>query len=123
MAFGWLTALKVIPWGDVIEAAPQIVKGAKRLFETTRGPKKAGASPSGAGSGSASDRIHALETGLEALRAEQAASAELIRSLAEQNARLVAAMELLRVRARVLMSSGALVAVAVAGLLVWALTR
>ena len=32
MAFGWMTALKIIPWGSVLESAPHIVRAAKQLF-------------------------------------------------------------------------------------------
>ena len=32
----WLTALKLVPWGDVIEATPQIVNAAKKLMGKTR---------------------------------------------------------------------------------------
>ena len=33
MAIGWLTALKLVPWGDVIEATPQALKAAKALLK------------------------------------------------------------------------------------------
>lgn len=36
MALPWLTALKVIPWGDVIEHAPAVLKGARDLLERQR---------------------------------------------------------------------------------------
>ena len=36
MAFGWITALKIIPWKDVLESAPHIVKAAKNLYAGTR---------------------------------------------------------------------------------------
>ena len=36
MAVGWLTALKVIPWADVIEAAPGLAKSAKGFFKRTQ---------------------------------------------------------------------------------------
>src|SRR5260370_26105488 len=32
MAISWITALKLVPWGDVIEATPQVVKAAKNLL-------------------------------------------------------------------------------------------
>ena len=32
MAIPWITALKLVPWGDVIEAAPQVIKAAKGLI-------------------------------------------------------------------------------------------
>ena len=33
---GWVTALKLVPWGDVIEATPQILQAAKKLLGATR---------------------------------------------------------------------------------------
>ena len=36
MAIGWMTALKLVPWGDVIEATPQILQAARRLMGSTR---------------------------------------------------------------------------------------
>ena len=31
MAISWIAALKLVPWGDVIEAAPHVLKAAKGL--------------------------------------------------------------------------------------------
>src|SRR3989344_4700767 len=36
LAAGWVAALKLVPWGDVIEATPQILRAAKKLLGTTR---------------------------------------------------------------------------------------
>ena len=33
MAIPWLMALKVIPWGDVIEHAPSVLKAARKLMD------------------------------------------------------------------------------------------
>ena len=32
MAVGWMSALKLVPWGDVIEATPQIMQAARKLI-------------------------------------------------------------------------------------------
>jgi hypothetical protein len=32
---GWVTALKLVPWGDVIEATPQILQAAKKRCAMT----------------------------------------------------------------------------------------
>ncbi|MDD2846546.1 MAG: hypothetical protein PHT57_16525, partial [Rhodoferax sp.] len=34
MAIGWLTVLKMVPWGDVIENAPKVASGAKKLWQS-----------------------------------------------------------------------------------------
>jgi hypothetical protein len=33
MAIGWLTVLKMVPWGEVIENAPKVAIGAKKLWD------------------------------------------------------------------------------------------
>jgi len=98
---GWITAFKVIPWADVIAAAPTVARGAKKLWASVS--DKAPAAVEGAPPASPEARLQALETQAFELRNELAASSELIRTLAEQNARLVDAIGILRVRTRALL--------------------
>jgi hypothetical protein len=102
MGIGWITAFKVIPWGDVIAAAPAVAQGAKKLWTTVRNrnPEEADDAPP---AGSAESRLRALEARMAELARQNAASSELIQSLAEQNSRLVEAVEILRVRTRALL--------------------
>jgi len=97
----WLTAFKVIPWGDVIAAAPTVARGAKKLWDSIRDQ------PPGPAAGPAPDspesRVQALESQLVDMRKELAASTELINSLAQQNERLVEVVGILRVRTRALL--------------------
>lgn len=99
MAINWLTALKFIPWADVIEATPRLVKGARQLWERTRrdetAPVPVSASPA--------ERVERLEHEVRELREELRASTQLLEQMAEHHARLVDAVERLRVRTRVLM--------------------
>ena len=116
MALSWLTALKAVPWADVVQAAPGIVQGARKLFtaakEYAATADDASASPQGAKRTDALEgRLQQIEAGLETLTTEQRSSAELIRSLAEQNASIIAALDMMRTRVRVL--SGACIALAV----------
>jgi len=102
----WMTALKIIPWGNVVESAPHIVKAAKHLFSAT---KKETADFSadwqtGDTSGSLDKRVRFLETKLIELSDEQRSSAELIKSLAEQNALMVEAIEVFRIRVKMLLT-------------------
>jgi hypothetical protein len=102
----WMTALKIIPWGNVVESAPHIVKAAKHLFSAT---KKETADFStdwqtGDTSGSLDKRVRFLEAKLIELSDEQRSSAELIKSLAEQNALMVEAIEVFRVRVKMLLT-------------------
>ena len=106
---GWIAAFKVIPWAELIVAAPAVVKGAQKLWATVRkqeAPELAGQDPV------AGQR--ALEAQISELRRELTAASELVAHLAEQNSRLVSAVEILRMRTRVLF----LVTVMVAGALI-----
>jgi hypothetical protein len=110
---GWITAFKVIPWADLIAAAPTVVKGAQKLWAAVRkqdAPPVAGQAPE------AGQR--ALEAQVEELRKELAAASELVTRLAEQNGRLVEAVDVLRVRTRLLLVVCVVMAAAVAGLAV-----
>lgn len=111
MAIGWLTALKAIPWSDVVAAAPHVVRGAKRLVDaarTRRGGTDTTATPA---RGTTSERLEAAEAEIAGLKSDHAAAGELLRSLAEQNVRLVDAVERLRLRTRILMGASAVLAI------------
>ena len=116
MAIGWLTALKVIPWSDVIEATPGIVKGARKIF--TRGQQVDTPVPAAPGA-TAPDRVAQLEAALTQLREQQQASAQLIETLAEQNARIVEAVQILRVRTRLLMGASGVLALLLVAAVLW----
>ena len=75
MAISWMTALKIIPWGNVLESAPHIVKAAKHLFSATKADEDnyASASDSGRREGLAGldSRIRLMEERIAELRQEQ----------------------------------------------------
>lgn len=129
MAINWLFALKAVPWTDLVQHAPTIVKGARKLYTTVRG----GTAPSSAsrpatstastGAGSVDSRIAELEGRLTEIAAEQQASAEIIRNLAEQNARMIEAIGIMRARARILLGVSVVAWIGVIVLAVWAATR
>ena len=97
MALGsFITALKVVPWGDVITAAPAIVKGARKMFSRTE-DEPAPVVPPGA---DPNERLRLLEVRLQEMADREQASAKLIAALAEQNAAVVDAIGVLRARAR-----------------------
>jgi len=94
---GWIAAFKVIPWAELIVAAPAVVKGAQKLWAAVRkqeAPQLSGQDPVA--------RQQALEAQVGELRRELTAASELVTHLAEQNDRLVAAVDILRIRTRVL---------------------
>jgi hypothetical protein len=100
MAVSWITALKIIPWGDVVQNAPAVLRGAKQLW----GMVGQSAAPT------APDPLAGLRQEVAQLKEQATAAANLISSLAGQNARLVEAVDVLRVRTRMLIfACGALV--------------
>lgn len=124
----WLTALKLVPWGDVIEATPQILQAAKKLMGKTRagggaGPAKVLAGAEDADANSLDAQIRALNQRVDLLEQEQRDSAALIESLAEQNAVVVRAVDALRRRTRRLMVAVGVLGMACAALVVWALRQ
>ena len=126
MAIGWFSVLsKVIPWGDVVDAAPQIVKGAKRLFRSVKnnsadaGREVESATSEPANAANLNIRVQKLQAKISEMDAEQQASAALIQSLAEQNAFVIKAVEVMRVRTKCLFYAGTAMAIVMVALVVW----
>jgi hypothetical protein len=89
MAIGWLTALKLVPWGDVIEATPGVVNAARKLLS-----KRQKDSQQHLNDGP----IEVTPALVQNLRQELELTAELLKDLAEQHARVVKEVETLRKR-------------------------
>jgi hypothetical protein len=68
-------------------------------------------------------RIAALEGRLAEIASEQQASAELIRNLAEQNARMIEAIGIMRARARVMLGVSVVAWIGVIVIAVWVASR
>ena len=126
MAISLLTALKVIPWGDVIEHAPKVLGAARKLMDRQNKPQPAPAREVSAAPESATPSAQALHQQARAMQADiahltqtQQQLAQTVADLAEQNARLVSAVEVLRLRSRLLLWTSAVMA----GLLIWLLWR
>ncbi|OGA43555.1 MAG: hypothetical protein A3G24_03825 [Betaproteobacteria bacterium RIFCSPLOWO2_12_FULL_62_13] len=114
-----MTAFKFIPWADVIAAAPTVARGAKKLWTAVKDSGSDALAEGGTESGEG--RLQALEAQVAELRKEIAASSELINSLAGQNARLVEAVGILRVRTRALLAASVIGFVLLTGLGAWIL--
>ena len=119
MAIGWMTALKVIPWSDVIEATPGIVKGARKIFARSQQTEAPVATDSPSSSTELQARVVQLESSLAQMAEQQQASAQLIETLAEQNARIVEVVDILRVRTRLLMAVSGVLALLLAAAVLW----
>jgi hypothetical protein len=107
VASPWITAAKatakVIPWAEVAKAAPGLIKGAQDLWKRAgrKSDNRVEIAPDGA-SEAAPAKLAALQARVAELRAEVTTSTELITRLAEQNASLIAAIEALRKKTRLL---------------------
>lgn len=120
MAAGWIAALKMVPWADVVGSAPVVADGAKKLWNAVARKKASPASgeitpdvPAGAGTMARMEaKVAALESKVSELEHEMLSSSEVIKALAEQNARLIQMLDLFRRRQRLLMIAGALLAIA-----------
>lgn len=128
MPIPWLTALKVIPWGDVIEHAPKVLKGARDLLNQQRQRRRETAEPAPAPDAAAIEapgptppelrelqqQLATAREDLTRLQQTQDQITQTVAELAEQNTRLVAAVELLRTRTRLLMGAVVVLAVVLA---------
>jgi len=127
MAISWITALKLVPWGDVIEATPQVVKAAKNLLRKKDAAQELDAQqpaaveplapPRSAGE-QALQLIQAQDARIVQLEQSQRQSLELIEKLAEQNAQIVATVGALRTGAQRLAWACAILGACVAGLMI-----
>jgi hypothetical protein len=129
MPFPWMVALKVIPWGDVIEHAPKVLNAARKLLD--KKPDADGAdSPAPAREvldahsaappslGELKNRLITAQHQIDRQARVQEELAQTLAELAEQNARLVGAVAVLRTRTRMLLWGAAVMAVFLLGLLV-----
>lgn len=110
MAIGWMTILSNVPWSDVIKNAPAVAEGARKLW------KKAGSKASVSDDAPA-DSLAALQGQVAELRAQMLAAGEVIQSLAEQNAQLIARVE--KTRRRLLLLALANLAIGALALAAW----
>jgi len=103
MAIGWLTVLKMVPWGDVIENAPKVAQGAKKLWSSVgkKSATQAAAVTDQEPPASATQtlaqcqaQVDQLQLAVAELHQQMVDSSALIQSLAEQNSALVQRVEL-----------------------------
>ncbi len=109
MAIPWLAALKIVPWGDVIEHAPNVLKAARKLMDRQKAEPELStntamdmAGQSVPSLGELQNRLIAAQVQMQGQAQTQAQLTETLAALAEQNAQLVSAVEVLRLRTRLL---------------------
>ena len=108
MAIPWLAILSNVPWKDVIDKAPKVADGAKKLWKSVA--KKSGPSehtntnvkPAHSSEeqtiASLDTRVIELKNEVAALHDQMLASSEIIEALAEQNTQLIKSIEIFRGR-------------------------
>ncbi|PKO62448.1 MAG: hypothetical protein CVU24_04110 [Betaproteobacteria bacterium HGW-Betaproteobacteria-18] len=107
MTIGWLTVLKMVPWGEVIENAPKVANGAKKLWQNVGKkplpvapivpvPDTLGSEPPAVAALQA--QMARLQVAVADLHQQMLVSSELIQSLANQNTQLIKRVEINRVR-------------------------
>lgn len=125
MAIPWLLALKVIPWGDVIEHAPKVLNAARKLMDRQRTDHPPAVSTTATADlvsdpqpslGELKNRLIAAQVQLDRQAEMQTQLTQTLTELAEQNAGLVSAVEVLRLRTRMLLWGAAALVLAVAWL-------
>jgi hypothetical protein len=127
MAIGWLTVLQNVPWTEVINNAPKVADGARKLWnavgkrapaaDTSDQAAQPGVSPEAERIATLEARAAELEAAVADLHGQMLASSELIKALADQNAQLIRHIETNRVRVLWLSAGTAVTAiVALAGL-------
>lgn len=128
MAISWITALKLVPWGDVIQAAPSVLKAAKGLMKKSPEEEAAdmhatGPAPStqalpGSAGELALQQVAQLEARILQLENAQRATALVLEKMAEQQAQIVKTVGLLRTGATRLAWACGVLSVVVVGLLI-----
>ncbi len=114
MAIPWLSALKVIPWGDVISHAPSVLEKARDLMarKTTDAAPQPMATPNTHDEvpslGELKNRLLAANQQIDTLQQQQLQLSQTVAALAEQNAALLSAVSGLRQTLRLLVMGLAL---------------
>ncbi|HYP68937.1 MAG TPA: hypothetical protein VEP67_11915 [Thiobacillaceae bacterium] len=108
MAIGWLSVLKMVPWGDVINHAPKIADGAKKLWSAVAKKSPAVEPPTASVQPTVSAearsiallqaRLAAAEAQISDLNNQMLESSKLISELADQNTQLIKRFEVNRIR-------------------------
>ena len=128
MAISWISALKMVPWSDVIKATPQVVKAAQGLLRKKEAQDEAHEqssathqaaqklSPPQSAGEQALLLIQNQEERIAQLEQSQRQSLEIIEKLAQQNAQIVATVGALRIGAQRLAWAAGILGVCVIGL-------
>jgi prophage tail gpP-like protein len=134
MPFPWMIALKFIPWGDVIEHAPKVLNAARNLLDKKPHANNAddpvpgrevldAQSATPPSLGEFKNRLIIAQHQIDHQAQVQEKMAQTLTELAEQNARLVGAVAVLRTRTRMLLWGMGALLVGLVGMVISGLLR
>ena len=123
MAISWLSALKVVPWGKVIEHAPGVLDKARNLIDKHRGSPSSNTGTADPQTtvevpslGELNNRCVVLQAQLEQQMQTQQQMAQTLADMAEQQAGMIAMVK--RLQSRLWWLCVALVMTAIGGVVV-----
>ncbi|MEO8145008.1 MAG: hypothetical protein ABI654_12425 [Betaproteobacteria bacterium] len=133
MGFKWLSSFKDVPWSKVLELAPSIVDGGKKVWArvasekvpdtTVPNPATQPALFNAETVAALEVKVSLLQRRISQLSEEAVASFDVVRSIAGQHSELVRVVDILLARTRTLIWICAALGVAVAVLLLVAIYR
>lgn len=133
MAVNWLASLKYVPWSKVISMTPAIVESGGKLWDrisSRRANASTVANPSGQAPPSTPEALAAMEIRLATLEKKTAdlgdeavSSFQVVRSIVDQNAQVVQAVDVLLARTQLLLRVSILLGIVCVALLVLVLAR
>ena len=133
MAVSWISALKMVPWSEVIKATPQVVKAAQSMLKKKDAQAEAREqeadeqqaaqriSPPASAGEQALRLIQQQDERIAQLEQSQRQSLEIIEKLAQQNTQIVATVGALRIGAQRLAWACGILGVCLTGLLIYVL--
>ena len=95
MAIPWLTALKIIPWGTILNNAPALARSAEQLLKGTKTRRVPAASL---------NDVQGVVSRVEVLERRDQETAQLLADLSAQVAAMAIAIEVLQARGRWLLA-------------------
>lgn len=133
MPVNWLASLKDVQWSKVAELTPTIVESGRKLWDKVASRSRGGASGDTTQSlgelappaaiTAIDIRLAALERKSAELREEVVSSFDVVRSIVEQNAQVVHAVDVLLARTQLLVRATVLLGITCVALLTLVLSR
>ena len=115
MPIPWGTIASAIPWSEVINRAPEVLRGAKKVWQKIGRKAEAGVPAQPLPGATPEERVTALETRCHDLETRLQESTDVLAQVAEQQTGLIAEVARLQRRSRRLMMAVVILGLALAG--------